>query len=368
MKAGIVSLSLLLCAGLLLGGCGSSTPLTEVTGPIEGPGGGGGGGEGEPPPPEPTPISEITDEDAILLARSVMAMSGRFALIGDIAVGMIQSGAGLLDGPIEGTMVIPECADSPAGTGPSMNEFRYWNVSSGNFDLPAGNVLTAAFTDCVINGFGLTGFLHIAAINRSGDLSGSNWSLAATVALSPFQIDNGNQTVTSYTDDFSFTAVRAGNVLTVTMEADQEPNEGPLGGVNAQHHLSPSMINQYAVNYQFRPFRTVLVDDADSGEYRVSIEPHSTDGISRLERYTTTPPGEINVTVATSGLLPITWTAGKPQSYLERPTSGEISLVDGNRSLVATVDGDAVTLTLTVDSAVTAETIPWEQLLTAPES
>lgn len=370
MKAGIVFLSLLLSAGLLLGGCGSSTPLTEVTGPVDGPGNGSGGGNGngEPPPPEPTPISEITDEEAILLTRSVMAMSGRFALIGDIAAEMVRSGAGLLDGPFEQRMAIPECADSPAGTDNETNEFRYWNVSAGDFGLPPGNALTAAFTDCVINGFELSGFLHIAAINRSGDLSGSNWSLTATVAMSPIEIVNGNQTVTSFTDDFNFSASRAGNVLTVTMEADQEPNEGPLGGVNAQHHLSPAMNNQYAVNYQFRPFRSVIVDDDDSGEYRVSIEPHSTDGTSRLERYTSTPPGEINVTVATAGLLPITWAGGKPQSYLERPDSGEVSLVDGSRSLVAAVDGEAVTLTLTIDGAVTAETMDWEELLTAPES
>jgi hypothetical protein len=368
MKASSAHLSVFLAVVLWLGGCGSGTSITEVTVPPP-PDPGTDPDTADPPPADPTPISEITDATAVLLTRSMMAMIGRLATIGEIASDMIDTGADLLSGPYESTMAIPQCANSPAGTGTSVNELRFWRIIGSNFDLPPGDALTAAFSDCTIAGFQVSGFLHIAGIVVSGDPSGSNdWDINATVAMSPFQFDNGNDTLTTFTDDFRYSKVKAGGVHTVNLEVAKEPDAGFMGGLNAQHHLTPVMNNQYAINYQFRPFRITMIQNDNIGDYRIMIQAHSSDGASILNRYTVSPPSNIKLVAATTVSNPITWTDGRPADYIDVPATGEVELVDSDRSILVTIESNGVLLTIDLGSSVIIESIGWEELLSAPES
>lgn len=364
MKASSAYLVLLLAAVLLLGGCSGCSSEDDETGPPT-----------PDPDPDPslslpTPIDEITAENAELLTQSVMAMIARLTLIGDITTQMVHKGAVLLTNPSRqfgDAILMPDCNES-IDPGPGTNQLSY-EFNNPGFFVPPGEALRAVFFQCSIEGLLVDGTLEIAAISHSGDLASAvnDWSFQATAVLGPFQINNGNETRTSYTDKFFYTVTRTGGVLTADIRIAADPSAGIIGGMNAEHYLTVPLQPLGVVNYQFRPFRITIVDNGDTGEYSLVVQA-SLEGASRLNRYTTSPSSEIIVTVATTGSTPITWQAGKPASLLDVPFSGEIKLVNANHSIVATVESDGVLLTIDLGSSVVTESIDWAELLSAPES
>lgn len=374
MTTRLLQLALTLPLLVMLAACGSTTDIDEQTGPPPSNGGsngatnGGTGGNGEPPADEPTPISEITTDNALLLTRSSLAMIGQLVIIGDIANAMVHRGAHLLvDDSDRSPVNLDEC-NHPEESGPGFNQLTFVNNASGFF-IPPGPGLRASFTDCEIENQLVSGALDIAAVTYSGEPGSAfnDWSLTAIVVMGPIEFTHPNATLTTFTDKFAFHAQRDNGILTVDIAIAADPDAGMTGGVNAQHFLSQAKQNQYAINYQFRPFQTTTTDNGASDEYSVVIRSHA-DGASRLERYTTTPFSEIQLTASTDPDNPLIWQGGKPASYTDTPDSGEVEFSEGDGRIQATVNAEGVILTINDGAAVTTQSVDWETLLSPPES
>lgn len=314
-------------------------------------------------------LSAVTADDAGLLARSVLDTAGKLATIGEITREMIVRGAPLLAGDFvpnasDAVIAMPEC-NAGIEPGPGSNQLSY-AFYSGGFDVPAGNALRAEFEQCEVGGLLIDGTLHIAAIGFGGDVASTvnDWSFTATVVMGPIEIYNADGSLSTYTDEFRYTAVRSGGALRIDMEVGAEPGAGITGGLNAQHHPEQLIDNSNAINYQFRPFAITSVDNGDSGEYTLAVRAHTTDGISRLERYTNTPASEIRLTVASVG--DILWQGGKPGAYTQTPDSGAIALNADDGGILVTVEAGGVILTVNDGGAVTTQTVDWSELLSTP--
>ncbi len=335
-----------------------------------------GEGEGSSPPSSPTAsgsfapssLSTIMADDALLLAQSTLDAIGKLAAIGEVTQEMIRRGAPLLGGDFtpnapDAIVDLPEC-NAAIEPGPGENRLGY-AFYQGGFDVPAGPALRAEFAQCTVANLLIDGTLHIADVSFSGDIASavSDWSFAATVVMGPIEIHNADGSLSTYTDEFRYTAVRTGGVLRVDMEVAAEPGAGIVGGVNAQHHREQVFDNNSAVNYQFRPFAITSVDDADSGEYTLAIRAHGTDGASRLERYTNVPASTIQLTIANTA--DIVWQS-KPENHGETPSAGAIVLSTGADNILVTVAAGGAVLTVNDGGAVNTQMVDWDTLLTTP--
>lgn len=370
MKALLYRIAIVLAAVLMLGACSNGSSLSEVLPPPPPPNG-DPADPADPPPPEPTPISAITADNALLLARSTLDMIGKLIVIGDITTTVVHQGASLLTNPQRqprDPVNLPECNDT-IEPGPGTNQITF-EVYDPGFFIPAGEALSAAFSSCTILGLLIDGTLTVAALSHSGDLASpsADWSLSATVVLGPVIVSNPDDSRTSYTDKFRYTATRQNGILTVDVAVAADPDAGQAGGLNAQHHLTSAMDNLYAINYQFRPFRITTVDNPGSGEYRVIIQSHAEDGVSRIERYTTRPPSEIQLTALTEPLAPLVWPDGRPLLQTDKPASGEVVLAESAGSIRAVVGSEGVELIINDGAAVTTRSIDWAELLSPPDS
>lgn len=349
------------CILMLLGGCSSSE--TRMPGDDNG------------NPDDPLAVDEITSENAVMLSRSSLDLVSRLVVIGHIAIAMVRDSMDIMNNPsrVQGDLVnIPECASSPAGYGPETNRITYMVFGDG-FRLPAGDALHVALAQCTVEGNLLdNSFVDIAGLEISGDPSAAsgNWSIEAFISLGPVQFINDNGTLTSITDNIIMTASRSSGVTTMTLAVGSDAGTGQVGGLNAQLMSYPPVSGVRAINYQLRPFYLVVTDDANTQEYSVAVQSHPTDGASILNRYVSNPSSEILLRVSTNS-SPVLWSAGRPDDFSDTPAAGAVRFSETDctscGSILATVQGDGVALTINDGAAVTSDIVEWADLVAPPD-
>ncbi len=345
---------------LLLAACSSSETATP-------------GGDSSSPT-DPLAIDEITSENALSLTQSSLDVVSRLVIIGHVAIAMVKDGMVVLNdsGRTQGDLVnIPECASSPAGYGPETNQITYMVFGDG-FRLPAGEALHVPFTECTVEGNLVdNSFLDIAGLDISGDPSADSgsWSIEAFLSLGPVQFINDNGTLTSITDNMTMTATRSNGVLSMTLAVGSDVGNGQIGGLNAQLLSYPSITGVRAINYQLRPFYLIVTENANTGEYTVAVQSHPTDGASILNRYVSNPSSEIPLRVATTS--PVRWNSGRPDDFSNTPASGEVQFSEIScsdcGSILATVQGNGVALTINDGAAITSDIVEWATLVSPPD-
>lgn len=351
---------------LLLVGCSGGSGGNPATLPSPPP------GDGPQEVDESLVAGELTDANAELVARSSLQTLSDVVAVANIATAIAREYLYLVQAPggfNPGTpgMPISQCTGSPDGFSIETNEVSRREFKAG-FELPPGPVLHVALSNCDFEGVWISGFIEIAGITHLGsDPSGDgDWTLEAVLGLGPVEILHDNGTATSITDKMTYLATMQGGVLTTRITIAADPERGEMGGLNTQHYIAPLGANSAIVNHQFRPFRVRTVDDPNTGEYSLAIEP-GPEGPSLLSRYTLRPIAEVLMEVETTTAA--RWEGGRPASYGDVPVAGEIRFVeqcDDCATLLATVQDDGVMLTVDTGTAITTRYSDWQTLLAPP--